>query len=302
MILVDTNSIAAKAFFATHYNVDRFDEVSFGRAFLNMFLRIVSDLTEFGSELLLCVDSKSWRHEFFPDYKKNRDKIKESTYYAEYKEHFHDMLAEMSLFMPIRVVKKPGYEADDLLAYYVRKFPRSIVVSNDKDMKQLIDVPKVQMYNFVERSMVRIKDKRFFLHQLICLGDTSDNIPKIIPRGKDGKFVFIFGEKTIEKVYDESDKCILHVSNKDWDKFQDKLKMSDHDFDDLLEAIVCNYKRNARLIDLNYSPVHDENFRTDFKIKYNFKDTTRFLFRYLGDSYSDQVDRYDVVMKHYFNG
>ncbi len=302
MIILDTNSIAAKSFFATHHNADRFSEKDFGRAFLNSFLRIISDLTDFGSELLLCLDSKSWRHEFYPDYKKNRDKIKEETFYLEYKDHFHDMIAEMSLIMPIRVVKKPRYEADDLLAYYVRKFPSSIMVSNDKDMKQLIDSPKVQMYNFVERSMVRLKDKKFFLHRLICLGDTGDNIPKIIPRNDEGKYYFKFGEKTIEKEYDENAESSLFIKSDFLVKVQKKLELSKEDFLELIETVSENYERNKILIDLSLSSVHKENFKTEFKVKYNFKDTTRFLFRYLGDAYTDQVDRVDMVMKHYFNG
>jgi DNA polymerase-1 len=83
----------------------------------------------------------------------------------------------------------PEYEADDVIASLVKTikpYDKVVVVSSDKDLKQLID----DNVEFLEPKKMDLVDKEKFFQEygfypegmllyLALLGDSSDNIPGI---------------------------------------------------------------------------------------------------------------------------
>ena len=287
MILIDGNSIAARAFFATHRDTKIFNRDVFVSTFLKSFLKVITDLVDFDTRIIFCIDARSWRKDFYPEYKENRKSAKDEVPYYQYIAAYEDLAVEMKSLLPIGIMRKVPYEADDLVAYYVRKFENSIIVSQDKDLKVLTDNKNVMYYNFVEDSMQKVDNPRLFLHRLICAGDGTDNIPSIVPRGEDNKPLFRFGPKTIDAEYSKDAELFIN------DRFV-KTKIGKH-----WEQVKKNYRRNRILIDLDYSPIHDEDLTIDFKPVYSDKNVGQFFGGYMPDMYQRQASRIQAVMAHY---
>lgn len=142
------------------------------------------------------------RMELFADYKnrpRNEDVDPDGLTYLQ---KYHMQMNYLRFALPrlgVKVVKLPGREGDDLVGLLARELDDTlkIVVSDDKDMYQLVDEDvhvwrplreeRITMSNFEE--MVGCK-KEHFLIKKSCLGDGSDTIPGI--KG--------VGPKTVDKV------------------------------------------------------------------------------------------------------
>lgn len=271
MLLVDSNSISARAFFATHYGrgPDDFDERLFVGTFIRSLFRILWQLSGNGVAVL-CVDceGENWRKAVFPEYKANRQKLKETTPYAKYLESLADVASEMKGALPVVVVRKDPYEADDLIAYFAGRVQEYItVVTADKDMLQLCG-KGLRVYNFVNEAVVETdanNEIADFVQLLTCIGDASDNIPSAAPRKPDGKPLFMFGEKTAPKYIHAGGRCGLS------EEFWARIPKEDRD---KVEEI---YGRNKLLIDLSMSPVHRLFEYKLPEVVYNAEKVSRFL-------------------------
>lgn len=312
-LIFDTNSIAAKAFFATHYNVPKFDSTMFRSAFLKSFLRILTDLADFGQTITLCVDSKCWRKDIYPDYKANRKDLKEKVNYKDYINDFEDILAEMKMVLPVNIVKRAGMEADDLLAWYANDLTPKVLVSGDKDIVQLINIPRVQLYNPFKNDgeMVINNDLKLFLHTLICTGDASDNIPSVITKGINPKgklwAKMPFGEKTIKDAY--AIDCESNISKSFLDNkiktSKDKLKKGkigeDFTFTEAdIKILHERYISNKKLIDLALSPVHNLQLPLPGSTTiYNEDAIVEFFNRYIPDHFNRHQQRLLTLLRNF---
>lgn len=147
--------------------------------------------------------SNSRRRKIYPEYKKDRGKLKEFKKIKAGTASMRDQLAtdkeckvqQLSLLYkllkttPICQVFVSGTECDDVIAYLVtQEFRKSeapkIVISNDKDFYQLLENKTVKIYDLAKKSYVTNNDvfkkynitSRNFCLARALVGDVSDNI------------------------------------------------------------------------------------------------------------------------------
>ena len=105
--------------------------------FLNMLFKIIRD--ENPDYLVIAMDSKAktFRHELFDDYKANRPKMPEEISYQI------PILKEIVEHLGVKLIERPGYEADDIMGSLSKVAEsndvESYIVSGDKDMLQMVN-------------------------------------------------------------------------------------------------------------------------------------------------------------------
>ncbi len=165
--------------------------------------------------LVFALDSKgpTFRNEIYPEYKANRDPAPE------------DLVKQLPVAiewieqMGFANLSRVGFEADDIITT-VTKFAKERglkvrIVSHDKDLYQMIEDGKVEMYDSVKRQVVNsqtcidkfgVHPKDFINFQAI-LGDSSDNVPGVKGIGKVGASKLINKYHTLEAIYDDIENC-----------------------------------------------------------------------------------------------
>jgi hypothetical protein len=114
-----------------------------------------------GDHLVLCAEGKSWRYDFYPQYKAKRRLLREtlSPKEREEQEVFYDVLKDFIDFMAentrCTVLQTQGAEADDLIARFIQLHPNDehMILSGDSDMVQLV-AANVTLYNGVTNVLV----------------------------------------------------------------------------------------------------------------------------------------------------
>lgn len=182
--LIDVSGLMYRAFFGTPSMQVDGREVG---AVYGFKVELYSLLSKFaGATFITAFDyaKKTFRNDIYPEYKANRPKMPDS------------LVAQCPLIQDVckqagcKIVKKPGYEADDIIASYVKQFHKVtdvIVVSGDKDLLQLLQFENVKVYNPVKRRFIKTADviakygvKPIQLLDLFSLmGDSADNVPGI---------------------------------------------------------------------------------------------------------------------------
>ena len=183
--------------------------------FANSIFKLIKD--ENPDYLAIAMDCKepTFRHKMYSEYKANREAMPD------------ELVSQLSLIdemldsMNITVIKKPGFEADDIMGTIGKvasaKGLTTYLVSGDKDLMQLVS-DKVKLYTPASRfSPTKIYheadvfDKwgvmpNKMIEFLALLGDSSDNIP-----GVDG-----IGKKTASKLlseYGSIDEIVNNIDN-----------------------------------------------------------------------------------------
>ena len=142
--------------------------------------RIQSDLGSFDDELILFFTSpNNFRKKILPEYKGHRQRKKPCG--------FKRIISELK--KNYRVILKDTLEADDALGIYATKYPGNIIVSPDKDMRQIPG----KLYDFKETVDITPEaGARWHLIQTMS-GDNTDGysgVPGI-------------GVKKAEKIFEE---------------------------------------------------------------------------------------------------
>ena len=150
------------------------------------------------------------RKKISPNYKANRAKMKELKKIQAGKESIRDVLAlddqtriqqltilaQLLKTTPVCQIFVSETECDDIIGYLVKdKFKgvlaKKIIVSNDKDFYQLLDDPKVEIYDPATRAIIgapKVLEKFGVSARNFCLaktivGDVSDNVEGISGAG-----------------------------------------------------------------------------------------------------------------------
>jgi len=165
--------------------------------------------------LVFALDAKgkTFRNDIYPEYKANRDPapddlVKQLPVAIEWIEQ-----------MGFANLSREGFEADDVITT-VTKFAKEKgmkvrIVSHDKDLYQMIEDGKVEMYDSVKRAVVDeqacidkfgVRPQDFINFQAI-LGDSSDNVPGVKGIGKVGASKLINQYHTLEAIYDDLENC-----------------------------------------------------------------------------------------------
>ena len=187
--------------------------------FTNQLIKIIKD--ENPDYLVCAFDSKekTFRHKIYSDYKSNRPEMPEEL--QKQIPHLWELLDGMN----IPVLRKPGYEADDIIGTVTEsvldKKIQSYIVSGDKDFMQLIN-DKIFLYTPGKRnSAPDIYDKDGVIKKwglppekiidlLALMGDSSDNVPGVAGVGVKTAVKLLKEYDNIESVLDNASK----ISNK----------------------------------------------------------------------------------------
>jgi DNA polymerase-1 len=182
--------------------------------FMRMLMKLIK---EKNPRLLVCVfDSrvKTFRHEMYPEYKAKR--MKAPSDLISQGETIRMLVEKLG----ISRLEMEGYEADDLIGTLTEKARakgiKSIIVSGDKDILQLVNDSTTVMVNRKGISEIEDMNREKVFDQwgvwpekiidlLALMGDTSDNIPGVRGIGKASavKLVQEFG--SVENIYHNID-------------------------------------------------------------------------------------------------
>ena len=187
-ILIDCDYIVYKCCAAAETEMDFGDDVivvtsNFSDAYKCVkrdLDRIQSDLGSFDDELILFFTSpNNFRKKILPEYKGHRQRKKPCG--------FKRIISELK--KNYRVILKDTLEADDALGIYATKYPGNIIVSPDKDMRQIPG----KLYDFNQTVEITPDEgARWHLIQTMA-GDNTDGysgVPGI-------------GVKKAEKIFEE---------------------------------------------------------------------------------------------------
>lgn len=202
--------------------------------------------TKFGDkfgELVLTYDSRRyWRRDYFPNYKANRKKSRESSS-LDWNSIFQSLNAirdEIRETFPYKVVEVEGAEADDCIAAIVQhisvtpnEFEQILILSGDKDFIQLHKHNFVKQYSPVLKKFINGIDPSIYIREHVLKGDRSDGVPNFL--SPDNTFVDGLRQKPMS-----TKKIADWIESKPEDVFT--------------EEMMRNYQRNKTLIDLECIP------------------------------------------------
>ena len=223
----------------SHQNA-KLDEDLLRHMILNGIRNIRKKFPDYG-EMIIAADNSSWRRHAFPYYKANRRKSREASDmdWNTVFDTFAKVREEMKENFPYRVIHVEGAEADDIIGVIAHKFgvefgnaEHIMIVSGDKDFKQLQCYNNVHQYDPTRKKSVSCSDAEEFLREHIIRGDTGDGIPNILSK----------------------DDCLVTgqrqgvLSQKRMDYFMTT------PFEQLKPEEQRNWKRNEQLISLNNTP------------------------------------------------
>ena len=167
-LLIDADFIVYKSCAAAETELDFGDDVivvtsNFSDAYNATKQELTKLRNKFGSFsdiILFFSDSKNFRKTIYPDYKGHRNRKKP----CGYKRVINKLKTEYEVIM------MPQLEADDAMGIYATQHPGNIIVSPDKDMKQIPG----ELYNLDERFTIS-KESGAAWHLTQCLsGDQTD--------------------------------------------------------------------------------------------------------------------------------
>ena len=208
-ILVDSLNMF---FRAKHVGGGKDIDMRVGMAMHIMFNSIKKVWRDFnGTHVVLCLEGRSWRKDFYAPYKANRKvtmdqrSIKEQEDDELFFEAYDDMVKFFNEKTNCSVIRQSDAEADDLIATWIQQHPEDnhVIVSTDSDFYQLI-APNVVQYNGTTDQIVSLEgfknaktgefviDKKtgkektapnpeYILFEKCVRGDPTDNIFSAYP-------------------------------------------------------------------------------------------------------------------------
>ena len=166
-LLIDADFIVYKCCAAAEDEIDWGDDVitvvsKFSEAYAAVEREIVKIRSEFmlAEPVLFFSDSKNFRKKIYPDYKGHRNRKKP----CGYKRVITELAKEY------RLIRRPELEADDAMGIYATKHPGNIIVSPDKDMRQIPG----KLYNMDEVIDITPEDGMQWHYIQTLAGDQTD--------------------------------------------------------------------------------------------------------------------------------
>ena len=167
-LLIDCDFVVYKCCAAAEAEIDFGDDVivvtsSFKEAYSCVkreLKRIENKFGSFDETILFFSDSKNFRKDIQKNYKGHRNRKKP----CAYRRVINKLSEEYS------VIKMPTLEADDSMGIYATKHTGNIIVSPDKDMRQIPGM----LWNFEESTLIKPEDgAKWHLIQTMA-GDNTD--------------------------------------------------------------------------------------------------------------------------------
>ena len=263
----------ANTFFRARHSIQGSTEDKIGMSIHTVLSSMKKAWKEFnGTHMVVCLEGRSWRKDFYPPYKKQRSDARalQSPKEMEEDKVFWETFEEFKNFIQDKtnctVLHHPKLEADDLIAGWIQNHPNDnhVIISTDGDFAQLI-APNVKQYNGVSGVTISVEgyidakgkplidkktklikpapDPEWLLFEKCMRGDTSDNVfsayPGVRTKGSKNKIGLL-------EAY--SDKKSKGYS---WNNLMLQ-KFLHHDGTE--HRVLDDYNRNVVLCDLSAQP------------------------------------------------
>ncbi|MDR1041712.1 MAG: DNA polymerase I [Deltaproteobacteria bacterium] len=208
--LMDASAFIHRAFHAlSKFTNRRGEPTGAAYGFTGTLMRLLKDKTPEYLGIVYDSRGKTRRHELYPEYKANRppsdpDLVKQL-----------GPIKRIVEAMGLPSFEEAGFEADDVIAAYVRRFTAEgmgiVIVSGDKDFYQFLS-ERVSMYDPDPEKLSAMTMESFkgkfegiepwqFLECQALMGDTSDNIPGV-PKVGVKKALKLIGEfRSLDELY-----------------------------------------------------------------------------------------------------
>lgn len=270
-ILVDSLNMF---FRAKHVGGGKDIDMRVGMAMHIMFNSIKKCWRDFnGTHVVLCLEGRSWRKDFYPPYKANRKvamdqrSVKEQQDDELFFEAYSDMIEFFNTKTNCSVIRHEHTEADDLIATWIQTHPddNHIIVSTDSDFYQLLS-HNVTQYNGTTDEIVSLEgfkngktgewvvdkktgekktpvDPSWVLFEKCVRGDSSDNVFSAYPGAR------LKGTKNktgILEAYNDRNNAGYNYNNFMLQRWVDHEEVEHRVRDD--------FERNKKLIDLTAQP------------------------------------------------
>lgn len=190
--LVDGSGFIFRAYYAMAYGrsegggITNPDGVPVGAVFgfTNMMLKLLKERHAPYIAVIFDAARKNFRNDIYPDYKANRDETPEDLIPQ------FPLVREATEALGIPAIDMEGFEADDLIATYVRRAREKgksvTIVSSDKDLMQLVG-DGVRMLDPIKQQFIGPEDvlEKFgvppekVVDVQALAGDATDNIPGV---------------------------------------------------------------------------------------------------------------------------
>lgn len=152
-LIVDLNNLAHRCLHGTQGTID----IKAGMALHITLNSLRSSWKKFKADhIVFCLEGRSWRHSFYPEYKAQR-KVQQAVMSKKEREDNDLFFATFDIFMDFirektnaTVLQCPVAEADDMIARWIQLHPddNHVIISSDRDFFQLLS-DKVKMYDGV---------------------------------------------------------------------------------------------------------------------------------------------------------
>ena len=214
------------------------------KAYRNQFCKSHGEL------IIACDSTNYWRKDIFPYYKilRKKDQEKSEIDWTLVFKSFAEIIAELKVFFPYRVIQINKAEADDIIATLCFEFSERepmLIISGDKDFRQLHINKNIKQFGPTEKKYIKVDDAELFLKEHIIRGDKGDSVPNFLSQDDS------FATKTRQK-------NIMQTKVDVW------LTQKPEEFCD--EVTYPRYLRNKQLIDLRLIP---ENIKEQCLQQYN---------------------------------
>ena len=244
-LLIDADYIVYKSCAAAETEVDFGDDVILVTSnFSDAYKATIGELTKirdkfgsFSDLVLFFSDTVNFRKKILPEYKGHRNRKKPCGYKR----------VQKALKNEYRVITMPTLEADDALGIFATRYPGNVIVSPDKDMKQIPG----ELYNLDEKfTITEAEGAKWHLIQTLA-GDQTDGYPGVPGIGvKRAEALFNkegYSWKTVKQAFeDKGYTALTAITNA---RLARILTVDDYDFDKqepILWSPSSDYQINDR--------------------------------------------------------
>jgi hypothetical protein len=209
---------------------------------------------DYGDVVICCDGRNYWRRQYFEHYKAGRKKARDASDldWGLIFDTLSKIRDEITQNFPYKVMHLEQCEADDIIAVLTQQtqefgFSENVmIVSSDKDFKQLHKFNNVKQYSPLLRKMITAKKSEIHENYIthVVKGDTGDGIPNIL--SKDNCFVAgerqtpVSAKRLAEFMEKGIDACRNDEEKRNWQRNQILVNF-DYIPDDIKKVILDTY-------------------------------------------------------------
>lgn len=197
MILIDYSQVAVAGILAFSADIKKNKDASEKKNLIrHVVLSSIKSYkkkygNEYGQIVIACDGRNYWRKDFFANYKGLRKKARDESD-LDWKiifETLNEIREDLKEHFKYKVIHVDRAEADDVIAVLAEstqefgKYEPVMIVSSDKDFKQLHAHDNVKQFSPMLKKLITIKSKKelhAWLIEHIVKGDSGDGIPNIL--------------------------------------------------------------------------------------------------------------------------